>query len=212
MSKKSNCLYFHINPITCKIFYVGIGTTKRPFDKRARNPHWHNIVNKYGYVVDVISENLSWEEACILEKKYIVLLGRADESKGPLVNMTEGGDGQKSLSLETKLKMSLARTGRTASQETKLKMSMAAKGKPKSEEAKKNMREARLGKKHSEETKLKVGAASRGRNIGRIISEETRKKLKEARSKRTPCSEETRQKMRNSRLKFLDNSMGSKGR
>ena len=54
---------------------VGIGTTiKRAHTKKSRNDHWHNIVNKVGYDVEIIYEDISWEEACEKEieliKKY----------------------------------------------------------------------------------------------------------------------------------------------
>jgi hypothetical protein len=76
------------------VFYVGIGTKYRPKSIKNRNKYWHNIVNKVGYTIDIICVDLSWEEACVLEKQYIKEFGRKDLGLGNLVNMTDG-EGEK---------------------------------------------------------------------------------------------------------------------
>ena len=55
----NKCVYFHINPLKNHIFYVGIGTEKRPYSKIGRSDFWWDTVNKYGYIVDITLENLS---------------------------------------------------------------------------------------------------------------------------------------------------------
>lgn len=87
------CVYFHyIKNESCP-FYIGIGSLKRPYDKR-RSKFWNNIVNKYGQpIIKIIHENLSWDDACKLEIQYIKKYGRRDIGTGCLVNMTDGGDG-----------------------------------------------------------------------------------------------------------------------
>lgn len=87
------CVYFHVNKLTREIFYIGMGNKKRPNSKNGRNKWWHNIVNKYGYEITIPFKNISWEEAIKLEIDYIYLLGRKDLKLGPLVNLTDGGDG-----------------------------------------------------------------------------------------------------------------------
>ena len=87
------CVYFHINKVTGVVFYVGIGNSKRPYSKRSRSDFWKNIVTKYGYIVEIIHENLSFEIACQLEIEYISKFGRLDNNTGTLVNMTDGGEG-----------------------------------------------------------------------------------------------------------------------
>jgi hypothetical protein len=101
-------VYFHVNPIKQEVFYVGMGGPHRPHDPGKRNNWWEKIVNKYGYDVIIIHENLSWDEACKLEMKYIKQIGRRDLGLGPLVNMTDGGDGAfgQLCSEETKTKLS----------------------------------------------------------------------------------------------------------
>jgi hypothetical protein len=118
------CVYFHINPLKNEIFYVGKGRvrTKRAYSKDSRNPHWKNIVKNYGYIVDIIETGLYNEEAIKKEMFYINKIGRSDLGKGPLVNMTDGGEGlngikrnkRKSPSEETRKRMSLAKKGKTS--------------------------------------------------------------------------------------------------
>jgi Mor family transcriptional regulator len=95
-------------------FYIGIGKTiKRAKSKRERNKYWHNIVNKYGYNIEILHTNISWEEACELEKKYIKQYGRTDLGLGPLVNMTDGGEGVINISQESRKKIRERMLGHT---------------------------------------------------------------------------------------------------
>jgi hypothetical protein len=53
-------VYQHRRKDTNEIFYIGRGkTNKRAFSKANRNNHWHNIINKFGYIVEIIFENIS---------------------------------------------------------------------------------------------------------------------------------------------------------
>jgi hypothetical protein len=166
---KNTFLYFHINPIKQEIFNVGIGNAKRPYSKKNRNNWWHNIVNKYGYDVIVIHENLTWKKACELEINYISKIGRNDLGLGSLINLTDGGEGNKNASKETRLKISLANSGKIRTTEQKEKI-----------------RNANLGKKASEETKNKMKRVKRDEQFknnlrlfqtGRVRSSETRLKM-----------------------------------
>lgn len=75
------------------MFYIGIGDNeKRAYSQRSRNRHWKNIAKK-GYEVEVLFEDLTWEQACEKEKEFIALYGRKDLGAGTLVNLTDGGDG-----------------------------------------------------------------------------------------------------------------------
>jgi hypothetical protein len=108
-------LYQHIRLDTEEIFYFGIGMDDRPWVVGGRNIHWRRIVKKHGYRVEVLEEGLSWYQACELEKMLIALHGRRDLGTGPLVNMTDGGDGVagKVVSPETRAKISASQTGKT---------------------------------------------------------------------------------------------------
>lgn len=92
---KGQCLvYKHIRLDTDTIFYIGIGkNVKRPYSKNYRNNYWHNVVNKAGYKVEILFEDLTWDEAVMKECELIKKYGRLDNKTGILVNMTDGGDG-----------------------------------------------------------------------------------------------------------------------
>ncbi len=87
------CIYRHVRLDTNKVFYIGMSkTSRRPYDKR-RNNIWHKITLKSKYVIEIIQNNLSWEDACELEEFLIFLYGRIDLKTGSLANLTNGGDG-----------------------------------------------------------------------------------------------------------------------
>ena len=82
------CVYFHINPTTNKVFYVGKGKGYRPYSRSNRNDYWINYVNKYGFEVEIIHSNLTEHRAYEFEKLYISFF-----KKENLVNLTNGGKG-----------------------------------------------------------------------------------------------------------------------
>lgn len=86
-------VYRHIRLDKNEPFYIGIGETeRRAYNKVNRSKHWKSIADK-GYEVEVLFDNITWEEACEKEKEFIALYGRKGMSTGTLVNMTEGGEG-----------------------------------------------------------------------------------------------------------------------
>lgn len=86
-------LYRHLKP-SGEVFYIGIGQTKeRAYSKVSRSLHWTNTVEKYGYEVEILKSDLSWEDACEMEQILIEYYGRKDLQKGSLVNLTAGGEG-----------------------------------------------------------------------------------------------------------------------
>ena len=68
--ERDKCLYFHINIIKQEVFYVGIGNKERPYSNVSRTKLWKNIVNKYGYQIIIIHENMTLKEVNTLEKQY----------------------------------------------------------------------------------------------------------------------------------------------
>jgi hypothetical protein len=79
-----------------EVFYVGIGSSRgysRANDTHGRSDYWKRIYNKVGRKVEILKNNISWEEACELEVLFIKTYGRSDLGTGPLVNMTDGGEG-----------------------------------------------------------------------------------------------------------------------
>ena len=90
-------VYRHIKP-DGTTFYIGIGVTKkRAYSKHGRNRYWKNTVNKYGYEVQILTQNISYEDAKEYEKILISYYGRKDLSLGNLVNLTDGGEGSKNI-------------------------------------------------------------------------------------------------------------------
>jgi hypothetical protein len=108
-------IYYHIRLDKNEPFYIGIGSDNKGKYTRAysknRNTYWKNIVNKTLYKVEIIQDNITWEYACNKEKEFISLYGRADLGLGLLVNMTDGGEGNKEPRSEsTKQKMRKPKT------------------------------------------------------------------------------------------------------
>ena len=150
-------IYRHLKP-NGEVFYIGIGKPGRSKSKSDRNPYWHNIVNKYGYEIQILKSDLTWEEACELEKILIAFYGRKELGTGPLVNMTEGGDGRRGsiTSDETKAKLSKLAKGKVTSEETKRKMSISNKA-GMTEERRERFRQLKLNS--SPETRKKLSDA-----------------------------------------------------
>lgn len=86
-------VYRHIKLDKKEPFYIGIGKEhSRAYSHKGRNKVWKNIA-KQGYEVELLFENLTWDQACEKEKEFIALYGRKDLKTGILVNLTDGGDG-----------------------------------------------------------------------------------------------------------------------
>jgi hypothetical protein len=160
----NNCNYenykFDHTPI-----YIGKGKNRRCDDhlKKTNNPIF---VNKIAYwkrnnikpIIIKLQENISEIDAWALEIKLIKEIGRFDLGLGPLLNLTDGGEGpsnrepynkgKKGLyvtSEETKNKIKLTLTGKPKPVDHGRKVSAALKGKPKSAEHRKKLSEANIG-------------------------------------------------------------------
>jgi len=97
-------VYRHLKP-SGEVFYIGIGSSKkRAYSKSCRNKHWIHTVNKYGYEVQILTNNIDIEFAREIEVNLISYYGRMDLKKGTLVNKTDGGEGFKNMSLDERLK------------------------------------------------------------------------------------------------------------
>jgi hypothetical protein len=128
-------VYQHHRKDTGEVFYIGIGSDvegeyTRAYNKHRRSQYWHNIVDKSSYIVNIILDNISWSEACYTEQYLIAYYGRKNKGRGPLVNLTDGGDGGYGriyvVSEETKQKLRKPRH----SEEQKQKWSQDRTGKP----------------------------------------------------------------------------------
>ena len=188
------------------IFYIGIGKKlKRAYTKDRRSPIWKYAVNKYGLNVEILHDDVPWNEACQIEMDLIKQYGRKAFGEGILVNLTEGGEGRLGLkaSEETKAKMSESHMGlntwskgRTMSEEEKQsrqdymdKHVPFAKGHIKSEESRRRTseklkgRKLALGSRRTEEHKQRISIERTGEGnpmFGKNHSEDTKQKMRES--------------------------------
>jgi len=169
MLDKQFYVYVHMKATDDSVFYVGKGCKYRYTTKQGRNEYWHRIVNKHGFVAEIVKDGLSFEEANAYEIQLIKeLRGQGCQ----LCNMTDGGEGC---------------LGAKKTPEQKAAISLKNKGKKRSDEAKAKMigNKNALGAKRSNETRAKMSASKKGTNnlVGRPVSEETRNKIQESRKK-----------------------------
>lgn len=183
-------IYKHLRKDNKEVFYIGIGSDidyRRANEKKSRNKYWQKFVQKYEYLIEIIEDNLTWDDAKSKEIYWIKFYGRKNLNQGTLLNLTDGGDGTlgRIVSEQTKEKMR-----RPITDEHKRKIGLASKGR-------------NIGRKHTDEAKKKMSEAAKGVNIGRVKSDETRKKLsmalkgKVSPNKGKPMSEEQKKKISN---------------
>lgn len=117
-------------------FYIGKGYGKRYLVERhirGGNKLLAHKILKIGIesvIIKFLFTNLPEDLAFEQEEYWISYYGRRDLGKGPLCNLTNGGDGPfgQVFSIETRQKMSLVKLGKHHSEETLQKMSKAHKG------------------------------------------------------------------------------------
>lgn len=157
-------VYKHTRLDSNDIFYIGIGKSKnykRAYSKQNRNKYWHNIINKCSYRVNILFSDISWDDACFIEKQLIKEIGRKDLNLGSLVNMTDGGDGvigvvyteERCKQHSEKMKGRFTKEnhhmyGKKFSTEVKNKMSESSKGFRHSEETIKKLSDNKSGSKN----------------------------------------------------------------
>jgi NUMOD3 motif len=111
-------VYRHIRLDKNEPFYIGIGSDPkywRATKKSQRNILWKRVVAKTDYEVEIVMDDLTWDEACKKEIEFISLYGRKNICTGTLVNLTDGGEGS---------------LGYKPTKETKEKLSKSLQGKP----------------------------------------------------------------------------------
>ena len=172
--------YAHTKP-DGSIFYIGQGTKShnRAYHKSGRNKYWHNIVNKYGFDVQILAE---WKTSQEAKDHEILLISCLKDMGIKLVNLTDGGEGLSGVifSDEHKQKLSQSRIGnqwakgQKWSNESKMRISESNKrrkgiptgkaqfaGKHHTEAHKEYMRQKMKGRVFSEETRLKMSTAQK---------------------------------------------------
>lgn len=89
-------VYKHIRLDNNEVFYIGVGSDSgyyRANSNRSRNKHWQHIVNKHGYTVEIIFDNIDFDLALKKEIELIASYKLISEG-GTLANYTKGGQGQ----------------------------------------------------------------------------------------------------------------------
>jgi hypothetical protein len=162
-------VYRHIRIDKNVPFYIGVGCSAnyaRAKEKSRRSDLWKRIISKSDYCIEIIMDDLSWEDACEKEKEFISLYGRIDLGTGTLANMTDGGDGT---------------IGIVFTKERKNKISKILKGRKKTKEHKDKMSKAWLNREPiSDETKKKMSDSHKGEKslwYGKKLSNEHREKM-----------------------------------
>jgi hypothetical protein len=139
-------------------------------------------------------ENLTDEEACRLERALIRLIGRQNRGKGPLTNLTDGGEGVSGLKHSEKTRALLSKQragipnpehsaklkGRKLSAAHRSKISSGLSGHALSEVTKTKIGAANRGQRRTAETKINLSLAHRGK----VATEETKAKMSAAHKKR----------------------------
>lgn len=67
---KNKCVYLHKRKSDGYVFYVGMGSIKRAYDK-SRNKKWHEFVKDNEYYVEILKTGMSSAEAHEMEKELI---------------------------------------------------------------------------------------------------------------------------------------------
>lgn len=169
MTPKSEQRIFYVYCLyrpTGEPVYIGKGKGKRWLAKRAmvKNPHLARIAIAAGGTLrsEKILENLTEQEALDAEIAFIKQIGRLKHG-GPLVNLTDGGDGTSGRlqTEEAKARIGRANTGRKFSQEC-----IERRVRTHLERLTPELRKRYAwftGKKHTPETKARMSASYRPR-------------------------------------------------
>ena len=160
-------------------YYVGKGSGSRSDPSRKRNWLVKRKIKEDGQPSVEIIEALDEDHAKFLETCLIAVIGRADLGRGPLLNLTDGGDGRSTWSAEQKIAHSAKISGQKRSQEVREKMSEAAKRRVLRDGMPNGGPSKLKGRKLSPEHKLKISDGLRGHQV----SEETRRKMSQAHQK-----------------------------
>jgi hypothetical protein len=145
-------VYRHIRLDKNEPFYIGIGSDipyyKRANERARRSKFWKKIIAKTNYEIEILFDDISFEEAKVKEIEFIKLYGRKDLNTGCLVNLTDGGDGL---------------INKVYTPEYRKNLSNSIKGRILSEESKEKIRKSKTGQKHTEESKIKMSNKAKGR-------------------------------------------------
>lgn len=163
-------VYCHVKDESKLPFYIGIGKTqnyKRAFEKKGRNNIWHKIEQKHSCYSSVLFDELTFNQACEIEKNLISHYGRINLKTGILANMTDGGEGGFGVVFTSERieKIRIANTGKRHNLETIQKF----KDRKQTDATKEKIRNLKLWTKMSDETKKKMSNSSPRKNHPALI-------------------------------------------
>lgn len=181
------------------VCYIGKGHGGRwqQHVKRSCNRRLSRIYAKAGGDLPVIKvrEGLTEKEAFETEGQLIAAIGRADLGSGPLVNLTDGGEGTVGWIApeDVRAKMSMARRGKKLTGQNLLNVRACLIARNANEEHRARISAGLIGRKKSPEHVAKISAAQRGK---KKWSPEARAEMSVTRrGRKCPWSPETRTKM-----------------
>jgi len=154
-----------------KPYYIGKGKNKRAFA-----PHRVPIPSDRSKII-FLEKNLSELGSIAIERRMIEWYGRQDLGTGILLN--RNGFGGFSWTEEQRLSIK----GRVVSNATRSKLRAANLGKKASKETREKLSKIKLGKKQArctEQGRANIKKGNQGKNVGRVLSEETKSKIREA--------------------------------
>lgn len=178
-----NNVYLHRKADTGEVFYVGIGGRGRANSMSGRTAHWRNIVAKHGLKIDFVFRDVPREEAVEAEVFLIDWIGRQVNGSGPLINITDGGEGcpgrdkGKRLSADHRAKLAAAKVGTKQSVETVQKRISKTRGLKRTQEQRQALRAIALIRAQSEDYRKKLSLA----NTGKMASAQARLAMSNAR-------------------------------
>ncbi len=147
-------------------FYVGKGKGKRYKRTTGRNKYFKNKINKIKQsglepIIFKLYENLNEKQSFEKEIELIEEIGRFDLNFGPLLNMTDGGEGNSGLIFSEDHKKKIRENH------------IGTKGYHHTDEAKNKIGKKHKGKIISEETRIKIIESHKGK----LLSDEHKSKL-----------------------------------
>lgn len=162
--ERATCYVYRIDNLEGVPVYIGKGGGDRYRDRLwgKRNPQITALIKAAQTRKPVrVASDLRETDAFAEEARLIALHGRADLGAGTLLNLTDGGLGQRGriVPLKHRAKIAAFARTRTHTPETRAKMSAAKKGKPKSPEHVANV----VAALRRPEVREKLAAASRER-------------------------------------------------